>query len=173
MILIKYILFLICLNLICINSVFSLDKTYVICSNKTQNWYWLKDENNNYIQVLGKWEEWKYEINNHYAIFKYFIPENSYNKLLELSQKCIESYGIDYLSPQPSDNYSSRWSLFAINKDLILSGIVITDFEPTIRIDDSMIIRHSSYGNIFSLRKNNTLNFLKNDLIINYFKRFY
>ncbi|APJ04695.1 hypothetical protein [Silvanigrella aquatica] len=109
---------------------YSLEKTFVFCSNNEANWYWLKDSNNNYVYVMGKWEFWKFGTVFNNASFSYFIPQDSLKEIMELSKKCSKAFGSDYFTPQPANYNTSRWSVFAIDGETFMNGILQIDFIP-------------------------------------------
>ncbi|KAB8039100.1 hypothetical protein GCL60_09605 [Silvanigrella paludirubra] len=87
----------------------------IICSNGCYKWKWLKENLISKYKLTGRWAEYKqvFFANSQYKIFTqlYFIV-NDEKKLKEISTKCIEQFGVEYLYIHQANSIWDDWFLF-------------------------------------------------------------
>ncbi|APJ04697.1 hypothetical protein [Silvanigrella aquatica] len=150
---------------------FSLEKTYIICADKLKNWKWLKDENNQYLEVGGYWDVWDYSKENPQAVynfkFNYFSINEDYHYINKIVHMCKNNFGMEYFIPQPANSFNTSWSLFSLNKDLFIGGNV--DVSQKIFINSENIFDLVlSQQKIYYLGGKTSNKFLKSREIIDY-----
>jgi hypothetical protein len=120
----KYFLLLIMLDIFIINTAFSSEKTFIFCTDGKTEWKWLTDDQNNYIEAKGKWQEKSTSLNyTHIALmYKYFLLNNGIDDVEDLSEKCKKKFGNEFLIPQPANHGLNDWFLFAIDEEYLVGG---------------------------------------------------
>lgn len=94
------------------------EEAYVFCSDKDKNWEWLKI-NDEYRKVSGIWSE--VNLNNNFTIY-IFKLENSEFEIRKLQNECIQSFGEQFIYPQPSIRFSNKWGVFFIESENRMIG---------------------------------------------------
>ncbi len=122
----KYYLIFILLNISVFNNAFSSVSTYVFCTDGKTEWKWLTDDQNNYVEAKGKWQEKLIHLNYKYTalIYKYFLLNNGIYDVEDLSEKCKKKFGNEFLIPQPANYTLNEWFLFAIDEQVLVGGKV-------------------------------------------------
>lgn len=93
-------------------------ETYVYCADENKNWYWLSKGT---IKVEGRWET---EDAKNGLYFNYFIITKGLEEVQALRERCLVEFGASYIYAQPADSSTQRWSLFAIDENTLVDGIV-------------------------------------------------
>ncbi|WP_186648116.1 hypothetical protein [Fluviispira vulneris] len=105
-------------SLISIADIACAGETYVYCADENKNWHWLSGGT---ITVSGYWDTASVRRG---LYFNYFIITKGLDEVKALRDKCVNEFGSNYIFAQPADSSLQRWSLFAINDDTFVSGIV-------------------------------------------------
>lgn len=99
--------------------------TKIVCSNGCFKWHWLKKEDNTDYKTTGRWAQYKqiYHTNSGYKTFiiMYFMPSNE-NVLNEMTSKCVEQFGSDYIYIHPANSILDNWHLFRSQDGYFLEG---------------------------------------------------
>ncbi|APJ03536.1 hypothetical protein [Silvanigrella aquatica] len=166
-----YIILIFILNIIFCIKLYAREKTYIICTNIYKHWYWLKDDNDEYVEVSGTWSIWnKSKKNSKYSMefsFKYFLLENSYELFPVLKENCQKKFGIDYFIPQPAESINSSWNLFALSSDEFIGGFV--DMSQNISVYEGFYKnKNFSRAKVYFLKGNNYLDIMKSNYILEY-----
>ncbi len=93
-------------------------ETYVYCADENGKWYWLSGGT---IKVSGYWDTASIRRGMY---FNYFVITNGLDEVKALRDKCTKEFGTNYIYAQPADSSLQRWSLFAIDDDTFVKGIV-------------------------------------------------
>ncbi len=133
----------------------------VYCANKDRKWHWLKDSQNQYISIKGE-KKIIYHVHEEDVIsVDYFNISGSdaENKMNDLKQKCISSFGPEFEFVQPAQTRMSDWILFSINLDKFTKGFF------TINITSGKFLLIESFNEtILNLNDNIKINDMKNNL---------
>ncbi|APJ03096.1 hypothetical protein [Silvanigrella aquatica] len=158
-------------------SIYSLDKTYIICVDTKRNWYWLQDNNKKYVEVNGIWNKWDSIKENPRAVynfkFSYFLINEEQNFISKTIQMCKRNFGREYFIVQPANYSISNWSLFAINTDLFIGGFV--DVLKNVKTKNNGYNKHLySQKSLYFLGNDKMTNFLNSNIVYDLiFKNFY
>lgn len=100
------------------------EEAKVFCSTESGKWKWLKEDNSifNKTKIEGEFVD---QLDQYLILKKYFtyfkISPNE-NKVEQLIQACIYSYGKDYKYAQVSKGLTSDWYLIGLSDEFIFPG---------------------------------------------------
>ncbi|KAB8040999.1 hypothetical protein GCL60_03435 [Silvanigrella paludirubra] len=134
----------------------------VYCANKDRKWKWLKYPNSQNYYIKGEKKTIYNSYEDEIMSFEYFniSGKDAENKINDLKQKCINSFGKEFEFPQPARTRFSEWIPFGIDSYKLSKGFFTIN----------SVERHTLYNvEVFSelhlnLNENVQINYIQENL---------
>lgn len=139
-------------------------KTNVFCSTKDSKWEWL-NENGKIIEISGNWVSYYKHYQGRYLLIKYFEITGGAEKISYLRNKCLETYGSQFIYAQPADSRFDRWYLLGTSNGIAAPGHFFMKYA----------CEHCFYRNTGTFEKDyfSSGNINLKEFIENYFEKYY